>query len=327
MKKFTIKGFWKILKESFNDFIDDKVLKLSASLAYYTVFSLAPLLLLLLYLCGLFFGKEAVEGSIFGQIEGFVGKNSALQVQEMIKSASLDNKGNTAAIIGGIMLIIGATTVFGEIQDSINTIWGIKTKPGKGLMLFIKTRLLSFGVIASLGFLLLVSLGLSALLEALSGKLAEIFPDVTVVLFYILNIIISFAVISTLFGVIFKILPDAEIQWKDVVAGSIATAVLFMFGKFGISFYIAKSDVGNTYGAAGSLVILLVWIYYSSVILFFGAEFTKRYAISFGSAIHPNKYAVFSRTVEIEEGSKTVQAVDKKEKLEDKKQEEQEKKE
>ncbi len=327
MKKFTIKGFWKILKESFNDFIDDKVLKLSASLAYYTVFSLAPLLLLLLYLCGLFFGKEAVEGSIFGQIEGFVGKNSALQVQEMIKSASLDNKGNTAAIIGGIMLIIGATTVFGEIQDSINTIWGIKTKPGKGLMLFVKTRLLSFGVIVSLGFLLLVSLGLSALLEALSDRLAEIFPDVTVVLFYILNIIISFAVISTLFGVIFKILPDAEIQWKDVVAGSIATAVLFMFGKFGISFYIAKSDVGNTYGAAGSLVILLVWIYYSSVILFFGAEFTKRYAISFGSAIHPNKYAVFSRTVEIEEGSKTVQAVDKKEKLEDKKQEEQEKKE
>ncbi len=322
MKKFTIKGFWKILKESFNDFIDDKVLKLSASLAYYTVFSLAPLILVLLFLCGFFFGKEAVEGSIFGQIEGFVGKNSALQVQEMIKSASLDNKGNTAAIIGSITLLIGATTVFGEIQDSINTIWGIKTKPGKGLLLFLKTRLLSFGVIASLGFLLLVSLGLSALLEALSGKLAEIFPDVTVILFYVLNIIISFAVISTLFGVIFKVLPDAQIRWKDVVAGSIATAVLFMFGKFGISFYIAKSDVGNTYGAAGSLVILLVWIYYSSMILFFGAEFTKRYAISYGSAIHPNKYAVFSRTVEIEEGSKTVQAVDKKEKQEEQKKEE-----
>lgn len=315
-KKLTLKGIFTIIKESFTGFMEDKVLKLSASLAYYTVFSLAPLLLVILFLCGFFLGREAIEGSVYGQIEGFVGKASALQLQEMIKNASLDNKGNTAAIIGTITLLIGATSVFGEIQDSINMIWGIKTKPGKGIVLFLKTRLLSFGVIVSLGFLLLVSLGLSALLEGLSGKLKEIFPDMTVIVFYFINIVVSFAVISILFAVIFKVLPDAKIKWRDVMAGSFATAFLFMIGKFGISFYISKSDVGNTYGAAGSLVILLLWIYYSSVILYFGAEFTKRYAINYGSAIHPDKYAVLARTIEIEEDGKSVQAVDKKQQQE-----------
>jgi membrane protein len=312
MKKVTLKGLWQVIKESFSGFFDDKVLKLSASLAYYTVFSLAPLLIIILYLCGLFLGREAVEGSIYTQIEGFVGPQSAIQIQEMIKSASIDGKGNTAMIIGVITLLIGATSVFAEIQDSINTIWGLKAKPGKGLKQFLTTRLLSFGVIGSLGFLLLVSLGVSTLVDALSDMLRERFPDVTVVLMFIINILISFAVISLLFGVIFKVLPDAKIKWKDVRAGAIATAILFMLGKLGISLYISKSEVGNTYGAAGSLVVLLVWVYYSSVILYFGAEFTKRYAIKFGSSIHPNHYAVLARTIEVEEDGKSLQAVDRK---------------
>ena len=172
-------------------------------------------------------------------------------------------------------------------------------------------RLLSFSVIVSLGFLLLVSLGISYLVEALSQSLSRAFPDVTVVVFYIVNLILSLAVISTLFAVIFKVLPDAKIKWRDVVAGAIATALLFMLGKFAISFYIGQSDVGSTYGAAGSLVVLLVWIYYSSVILYFGAEFTKAYAIEYGGAIHPNQYAVITKQVEVEEEGGSVQDAQK----------------
>ncbi|MEJ7627903.1 MAG: YihY/virulence factor BrkB family protein [Ferruginibacter sp.] len=313
MKRITPRGLWEVLKNSFKGFIDDKVLKLSASLAYYTVFSLAPLLIVLLFICGKIFGTEAIEGSVYGQIEGFVGSESALQLQEIVKNASISDKSNVAAVIGIITLLIGATSVFAEIQDSINSIWGLKPKPGKGIKLFLKTRLASFGVIGSLGFLLLVSLGVTAIVEALSNRLKDNFPDVTVVVFYILNILITFIITSSLFAVIFKVLPDAKIKYKDVIAGAIATTLLFMLGKFGISFYISKSEVGSTYGAAGSLVVLLVWIYYSSVILYFGAEFTKAYAMKYGSPIHPNHYAVTTRTVEVEECDDTVQQTVKKE--------------
>lgn len=316
MKRITVKGMLEVMKCSLQGFMDDKVLKLSASLAYYTVFSLAPLLIVLLFVCGQIFGREAIEGSVYGQIEGFVGAQSALQLQEIVKNASISDKSNVAAIIGIITLLIGATTVFAEIQDSINSIWGLKTKPGKSLVQFIKTRIASFGVIGSLGFLLLVSLGVTALVEALSKQLKNQFPDVTVVVFYIINILITFIVTTSLFAVIFKVLPDAKIKLRDVLAGAIATTLLFMLGKFGISFYISKSEVGTTYGAAGSLVVLLVWIYYSSVILYFGAEFTKAYAVKFGAPIHPNKYTVTTRMVEVEEGKVSVQHSVEKEKKE-----------
>lgn len=317
--KITVKGMWEVLKCAFNGFIDNKVLKLSSSLAYYTVFSLAPLLIVLLFICGKIFGQEAIEGSIYGQIKGFVGPESAAQLQEIVKNASLSGKSNFAAVIGIITLLIGATSVFAEIQDSINTIWGLKAKPGKGFRQFIQTRLASFGVIGSLGFLLLVSLGVTALVEGLSNSLKDRFPDVTVIVFYILNILITFAVTSALFGVIFKVLPDAKVKWRDVISGAIATTLLFMLGKFAISFYISKSEVGTTYGAAGSLVVLLLWIYYSSVILYFGAEFTKAYAIKYGSPIHPNKYAVTFRTIDVEEGKDSVQKTAKKEIVEQEK--------
>ena len=311
MKKITFKGLWEVLKNSFKGFSDDNVTKLSASLAYYTVFSMGPLLIVIVFLCSIFFGREAVEGTIYGQIEGFVGHDAALQLQQIIKNAAIGSKGKVAAVIGIITLVIGATTIFADIQESINSIWGLKVKPKAGWMKLIMTRLLSFGVICSLGFLLLVSLGVTALVEALINRLKDYFPDITVVLFYIINLVITFGVITTLFGVIFKVLPDAKVKWKDVMAGAIATALLFMLGKFAISFYISKSDIGSTYGTAGSLVVLLVWIYYSSIILYFGAEFTKAYAIKFGRAIHPNQYAVITQTIEVERGKQSVQQAEK----------------
>jgi membrane protein len=311
-KKFSLKGLWNILKNSFKGFGDDKVTKLSGSLAYYTVFSMAPLLIMIISLTSIFLGREAVEGKIYAQLAGFVGDDTAAQLQEMIKNASIAGKSKVAAIVGAISLLIGATTVFAEIQDSINGIWGLKPKPKKGWLKIIKTRLLSFSLIVSLGFLLLVSLGVSALIEGLNNSLKASFPDVTVVVFYIVNIVLTLVITGAIFAVIFKVLPDAKVKWKDVWAGAIATALLFMLGKFAISFYISKSNVGSTYGAAGSLVILLLWIYYSSIILYFGAEFTKAYAMEYGSEIHPNQYAVTTKQVEIENNGASVQETQKK---------------
>ena len=307
--KIAFKGIWSVLKSSFKGFSNDRILKLSAALAYYTVFSVGPLLIVIVFLCSFFFGKEAVEGTIYGQIQGFVGHDAAIQLQEIIKNAAIAGKGKIAAIIGIITLVIGATSMFSEMQDSINMIWEIKTKPKSAIWLFIKTRLLSFGVIGSLGFLLLVTLTISGLVEALSNRLQTHFHAATVTVFYILDIVLNFGVIAVLFGVIFKVLPDAKIKWKDVRAGAIATAILFMIGKFAISFYITKSSVGSTYGTAGSLVVLLVWIYYSSVILYFGAEFTKAYAIKYGGHIMPSDYAVIAKTVEVEHENESFQQV------------------
>jgi membrane protein len=261
--------------------------------------------------CSIFFGREAIEGSIYGQIESFIGSDSALQLQQIIKNAAISGENKVAATIGVVMLLIGATTVFAEIQDSINSIWCLKVRPKAEWWLLIKTRLLSFGVIGALGFLLLVSLAVTALVEGLNNRLKEYFPDITVALFYIINLLITFCVVTTLFGVIFKVLPDAKVRWKDVLAGAIATAVLFMLGKFAISFYISKSNVGSTYGTAGSLVILLIWVYYSAIILYFGAEFTKSYAIKYGEPIHPNAYTVIAKSVEVEQGQQTVQQAEK----------------
>jgi membrane protein len=306
-KKVSLKGIWEILKNSFAGFGQDNVTKLSGSLAYYTVFSMGPLLVVIISLCGIFLGRDAVEGKIFTQLDGFVGHDTALQMQQIIKNASISGKGHIAAIIGIITLLIGATTVFGDIQDSINKIWGLKAKPKKGLLKMLQTRFLSFSVIASLGFLLLVSLGISALIEALSNRLRAAYPDVTVVVFYIINLLLTLIITTLIFAVVFKVLPDAKIKWKDVLAGAIATAILFALGKFAISFYISKSNIGSTYGTAGSLVVLLLWVYYSSIILYFGAEFTKAYAIKYGSEIHPNSYAVTTKQVEVETGKQSVQ--------------------
>lgn len=316
-KKLTLKGVWGLLKEAGTGFSNDNVLKLSGSLAYFTVFSIGPMLIVIIYFADIFWGREAIEGTVFGQMKSFVGPEAALQLQEIIKNATLYNKGNVTAIIGFVTLLIGCTTVFAEIQDTINTIWGLKAKPKKGWLKMLMNRLLSFSIVVSLGFLLLVSLIINGIMESLMGRLQRLFPDMTVILVYVVNLLLTFGVITMLFSIIFKVLPDAKIKWRDVMIGAMTTAVLFMLGKFAITFYIGRSDVGTTYGAAGSLVVLLVWIYYSSLILYFGAEFTKAYATEYGSRIHPDPYAVWIKQVEVEESNKSLKQVEQKKKAED----------
>ena len=294
-----LKTIWKVIVQSFKNFAGDKIPKYSASLAYTTIFSLGPLLIVIIFLCSIFFGEEAIQGRIYDQMDQFIGHDAALQIQTIIKNASLNNKGTLALVIGIITLIIGATAVFAEIQDSINTIWGLKAKPNKGLWKILRNRFLSFSVIVSLGFLLLVSLALSAVIEALNERLKASFPDVAVIIFYILNLVISFVVITALFAVIFKVLPDAKTKWKDIFPGALASGILFMIGKFAISFYIGKAHVGSTYGAAGSLVIILLWVYYSAMILYLGAEFAKTWSSTKGSSMQPNDYAVALKKVEV----------------------------
>jgi membrane protein len=318
-KKLTWRGAGGLVKDAFNGFLDDKVAKLSGALAYFTVFSIGPMLIVIIFFADLFYGRDAVEGTIFGQIKGFVGANAAAQIQEIIRNATLSNKGTVTGIIGIVTLLVGATTVFAEIQDTINTIWGLKPKPEKGWLKIVLDRLLSFSIVVSIGFLLLVSLVVTGLVEALSNRLIKIFPDVALLLIYIFNLLLTFGIVTLLFAIIFKVLPDAIIKWKDVITGAMVTAVLFMIGKFGITFYIGSSSVGTAYGTAGSFVILLLWVYYSSIILYFGAEFTKAYAATYGGLIKPSQYAVWVKQIEVEDetGSLKYQEQKKKEENEE----------
>lgn len=298
------KKSWLLIKDTYKEFDEDNAIKLSASLAYYTIFSLPPLIIIILSICGMFFGTEAVTGQFFLQINGLVGNAAALQIQETIKNIELSNSSTAAAIVGGVTLIIGASGVFAEIQSSINFIWGLKAKPNKSIKMFIKNRLMSFSMIAAVGFLLLVSLTVNTLMDLLNGRLRLFFPDATVYLFYVFNIVILFISTTILFSIIFRTLPDGSIAWKDTLIGSAVTSVLFLIGKFGIGYYIGNSSVGTVYGAAGSVVIILVWVYYSAIILYFGAEFTKVYAWNFGNKIVPNGYAVAIKKEIFEEKTK-----------------------
>ncbi|NCD68334.1 YihY/virulence factor BrkB family protein [Mucilaginibacter agri] len=299
--KDALRNGIKIVKAAFNGFMDDRALKFSASLAYYTIFSLAPLLLLLISMAGIFLGKDAIQGKVFSEINGMVGNDAAKQIQDMIKHLEMSGKSTMSVIIGIITLIIGATTVFGEIQESINMIWQVKPKPKKGWLKLVKDRLLSGSLIVTLGFLLLVSLVLNGALLALSERLKTFLPDITVIVFNVINIVISFVVIAVLFGVIFKVLPDVKIAWKDVRSGAIFTAVLFMIGRLLIGIYIEKSGTSSTYGAAGSLIVILLWVYYTAAILYFGAEFTRAYADFKGVKIAPAEFAVHIEQKESEQ--------------------------
>lgn len=290
--KNLLKSSWTILKATVTGFIDDLALKYSASLAYYTIFSIAPLLLLMISLAGIFLGKDAIQGKVFAEINGLVGNDAARQIQDMIKHLQMSGRSTISVIIGVATLIIGATTVFGEIQESINIIWQVKPKPKKSWVKLIKDRLLSSSLIITLGFLLLVSLLVNGALLALSDHLKHFLPDITVTLFNLINVAVSFVVITVLFGIIFKVLPDVKIRWRDVRAGAIFTAVLFMIGRLLIGLYIQGSGTSSTYGAAGSLIVILLWVYYTSVILYFGAEFTRAYADFRGIKIEPAEFAV-----------------------------------
>lgn len=296
----TIKLYISLLKDTASEFLEDNGFKLSAALSYYTIFSLAPMLLVIISVLTFFFKNNDIQGELFGQISGLVGANAALQLQEIIRNAELSNKSGVAAAIGVGTLLIGATGVFAEIQDSINYIWSIKSKPKKGWLKYLRNRLLSFSIILTLGFLLLVSLGINAMVDLLSARLERVFSEASVIIFYIVNMALVLVIITALFTVIFKVLPDGYLRWKECIVGATFTAVLFLIGKFVITFYIGQADLGATYGTSASIVILLTWVYYSSIILYFGAEFTKVYARLDGVDIAPNQHAVLITRKEID---------------------------
>jgi membrane protein len=300
MKAFSLKGIGHLLKDSFSGFSEDKVPKLGGALAYFTIFSIGPMLLVIIFLVGIILGKQAVEGSLYQQIQQLVGSDSAQQIQQIIKSAAISKGGTIAFVIGLATLLIGATSIFTEIQDSINGIWQLKARPGQSWWHLLISRLLSFGIVASIGFLLLVSLAASAFIEGLGKKLQDLVPSFGFMLFYLLSQALTLLTASFLFAMIFKLLPASQLHWRQVWPGALVTALLFMFGRFAISFYISKGNFGDAYGAAGSLVIVLVWVYYSSLILYFGAEFTKAYCNRFGNGISPNKYAVSTKDPSLE---------------------------
>jgi len=288
-----IKKFWSVLKKASVSFIEDDGMKLSASLSYYTVFSLCPILIIIMSLAGVVFGKDAVQGRIYDQISGLVGSDAAIQVQEIIINIEKSQHGTVGAIVGAVLLIFGATGVFTEIQDSINYIWSVKAKPKKGWLKYLSNRAISFSLLVGIGFVLLVALVINALMDILNDRLEKILPSYSVYLFYFLSLVLILVIISLLFTIIYKVLPDAIIAWKDAMVGAIFTTVLFLIGKFLIGYYLGNSNIGLTYGTAASIVIILVWVYYSSIILYFGAEFTRMYAIHIGKGIRPNETAVF----------------------------------
>lgn len=280
-----------LLKETFKEWQEDKASRLAAALAYYTAFSIAPLIIIAIAIAAVVFGQDAAQGGIEDQLRGLLGQQGAEAVQEMIKNSRKPNEGTIATIISIVLLLFGASGVFGQLQDSLNTIWEVAPKPGQGVITFIRNRFLSFAMVLGIGFLLLVSLILSAILAGVSNILGDMIPGLTF-LWSTLNFFISFGVITLLFALIYRVLPDAEIAWGDVWIGSIITALLFTIGKSLIGLYLGHSSIGSTYGAAGSFVVLLLWVNYSAQILFFGAEFTQVYANKYGSRIVPAGNAI-----------------------------------
>lgn len=281
-----------VLKQAAVEWVDDNAPTLGAALAYYTVFSLAPLLIISIGLSGLILGREAAQGQIFEQLRMLVGEEGGAAVQEMVKNAAGEKDTSLwATLVGGSTLLFGASTVFGQLQTSLNAVWGVTSKPGRGLKGLIRDRVLSFGFIVVVGFLLLVSLVLTAVVAGVGEWMGGLLP-MGEALIQVLNVVLSLGVITVLFAMIFKILPDAKVAWPDVWIGAAITSVLFIIGKTVLGIYLGKSSVGSSFGAAGSLIVLLVWVYYSAQILFFGAEFTQVYANRFGSKVEPTKNAV-----------------------------------
>ncbi|MEH2379902.1 MAG: YihY/virulence factor BrkB family protein [Nostoc sp.] len=287
----NLQAIWKLLQETFKEWSEDKASRLAAALAYYTIFSIAPLLIIVIAIAGSVFGEEAARGQIVGQIQGLVGKDGAAFIQTAIQNANKPQTGAIASIISVVVLLLGATGLFTELQDSLNTIWEVKPKPGRGVNNMIRLRFLSFAMVIGIGFLLLVSLVISTALAALVTYFSNLIPGVDF-LWQILNFIVSFAITTFLFGLIFKVLPDVKIAWSDVLIGAILTSFLFSIGRFLLGQYLGNGSFGSAYGAAGSLVVILAWVNYAAQILFFGAEFTQVYARRYGSGITPTKNAI-----------------------------------
>lgn len=284
----------KILKDTGMEWYEDDAPRLAASLAYYTLLSTAPLSLLCVSVVGFVFGEKAAQGQIVDQIGSVVGPEAAVAIQSVILNAHRSDAGVISTIAGVTLLLIGASGAFGELQSALNTMWDVKPKPGRGFMGFARDRFLSFTMVLGVAFMLLVSLIVSAALAALGRVLAGSLPGGEV-LWQSLNFLFSFAVITGLFAMIFKVIPDATIRWRDVTVGAAVTALLFTIGKLLLGLYLGKSTVASTYGTAGSVVAFVVWVYYASQILFLGAEFTQVYTRALGQQITPSANAISTR--------------------------------
>lgn len=289
--KRNLKDIWQITKKTAVAWKEADPFRQSAVIAYYAIFSIPALLVIIIALAGLAFGKDAVQGQISQQISSAMGEDTALQIEDMIAKASERESSIFAAIVSIVTLIVGSTGVFAQLQVSLNQIWEVKVTAKKMWLKTLKDRLFSFGLIISIGFLLLVSLLLTAILSGFSNWIKAHLPDFILYVFFLLNFLISFGVITVLFALMFKILPDAIIQWKDVWIGAMVTTLLFIIGKFLLGIYFGKAEPGSTYGAAGSIVLIMLWVSYSCMIVFFGAEFTKQYATCKGDSIKPKEGA------------------------------------
>ncbi|WP_151087342.1 YihY/virulence factor BrkB family protein [Hymenobacter baengnokdamensis] len=298
MKKVATR-VWHLLRQTAAGALRDNVPRLSASLAYYTLFSLGPMLLVVVFVCGYFGGSQRVESGLFVQIQKVIGPAAALQLRKIMQYAALDGHHPLGASIGLVTLLLAATSVFTEIQDSLNSIWHLKLRPDAGWLQIVRTRLLSFALVITLGVLLLASLGLSLLLASLLARLRTYSPNVSVGLVYATDLVLSLLFTSGLYTILFKVLPDARIRWRDVAVGALFTAALFMLGRFSITYYLGHSNLNKAYGTAGTLVVLLVWVYYSALILYVGAEFTKYYTITYGDEIQADTYAQVVQTVQV----------------------------
>jgi membrane protein len=292
--KFKLKDIGFLLKQTFSKWNAKDPFRESAVIAYYSIFSIPALLVIVISIASLFFGREVISGYIYGQINSTMGATTAQEVQQMVLKTATQSNSILASIIGFVVLLLGATGVFAQLQKSLNIIWEVEADPKKeNFWKTVRIRLFSFGLVVSMGFLLLVSLVATSILTALGDRLASIWPEGIMALLYILNFLISFAVISTLFALIFKVLPDAKIKLSSVWIGSVITALLFVIGKFGLAIYFGKTDQVSVYGSAGSVILILLWVSYSCGIVFFGAEFTKVFADHYAPAhAKPNEIAV-----------------------------------
>jgi membrane protein len=285
------KSVWQFLKTTINEWIEAEPFQLAAALSYYTLFSLAPLLLIAIGVAGFVFGREAAQNQIVETLQGMIGQDSAKTVQEMIQASNEKPKtGMISTIIGFVALLFGAGGVVGQLQTSLNKIWEVTPKPGQGIWGFLRQRFFSFAMVLAIGFLLLVSLVVTAVLSSFTGMLSSLLGGATLIA-HAVDILVSFGFVTLLFALIYKYVPDVEIEWRDVWVGAALTAVLFTIGKYLIGLYIGTSGVSSTFGAAGSLITILVWVYYSSLIFFLGAEFTRVYATQYGSGVAPAENA------------------------------------
>lgn len=284
-----LREIWNLLKMAYTQWSADEASQLAAALAFYTTISIAPLLVLVIAIVGLFLGEEAAQGQLQGQLRNLMGAQAAQFTETAIASTVRPTAGSIASILSLGVLLWGSTNVFTQLQNSLNAIWNVEPKPGRGVMGIVRDRLLSFGLVLGIGFLLLVSLILSAVLSALTSSFSQLLPGIPW-LWQLLNYVVSLAITALLFGLVFKVLPDIKIAWKDVWIGGLITALLFTMGQFVLSLYLGNQ--GSAYGVAGSVVVFLLWVYYSAQILFFGAEFTQVYATQYGQGYSPSGNAM-----------------------------------